>query len=151
MSALDTAGCGSQTPEGLSAAEVAAVREYARGRTPGRSARARVRWLSIRLGIPGTPAALVDYAYRHGYLAPEVPRRRPDLPPLLVRQLECLAQGLGTRATSGELGVARSTVRQYKRRLLDAMGVKTSERAVAIGWETGLLRTNTAPGPGGDR
>ncbi|MET9086135.1 helix-turn-helix transcriptional regulator [Streptomyces sp. NPDC004237] len=98
------------------------------------------------LGIRGArQAALVDYAYRHGYLTVDQPRRRPALTPRLEQVLDCAARGLSAQATAAELGIANRTARRHLERLRGALDVHTTARAVAVAWETGLRGRPSAP------
>jgi DNA-binding NarL/FixJ family response regulator len=92
-----------------------------------------------KAGITATlQPALVEYAYRCGYLTMQRAPRRPPLPPRLEQVLDCAARGLGHRATAAELGISPKTARVHRERLHRALGVHTTARAVAVAWETGL-------------
>lgn len=91
------------------------------------------------LGIKGArQAALVDYAYQHGYLTVDQARPRQTLTPRLEQVLDCAARGLGHRATAAELGIRPKTARVHRDRLHRVLGVHTTARAVAVAWEVGL-------------
>lgn len=156
MSNFDTAPAATSAPPnpGMSAGEIQVIAAYARGHSPARAAQdlnvslktveARTRRVAARLGVPGGPhTVLVDHAYRHGHLTINVPRRRPQLGTRAVDLLWLLARGLGVRAIAAEFGISRTTAREYRRRLFTALGANSPEHAVAIGWETGLLHTDT--------
>ena len=143
------------TPRGIQV-----VTGYARGLTVGQIAAelgigektvaSYTQRAAKMLGLKGArQAALVDYAYRHGYLTVEQPRPRQTLPPRLEQVLDCAARGLGARATAAELGIATKTARRHRDRLHHALGVHTTARAVAVAWEAGLRsgRPTSQEGP----
>lgn len=106
-----------------------------------KAVRSRTLTVSRSLGIKGArQAALVEYAYQHGYLAVPRHRRRnvKPLTPRLAEVLDCAARGLGFRATADELGIAGRTARAHRDRLHKTLKVHTTARAVAVAWETGL-------------
>lgn len=93
------------------------------------------------LGIRGArQSALVDRAFRHGYLTPS-PRRLRPLPPRLIRVLDCAARGLSCKATAAELHIAERTAARHRTRLLEALDVHSAAHAVAVAWHAGLLGT----------
>lgn len=156
MSALDTAPAVTSAPPnlGMSAGEIQVVAAFARGHSPARAAQdlrislktveTRIRRMCARLGMPDAPhAVLVDYAYRYGHLSVGAPREARALSPRTLAFLRLLARGLGMRAIAAESGISRHTARQYRRRLLTTLGANSVEQAVAIGWQTGLLHTDT--------
>jgi DNA-binding CsgD family transcriptional regulator len=62
--------------------------------------------------------------------------------PLSPRQLEVLqyaAAGLSSAETGGEMGIAEETVKSTRRVVLAKLNARSMTRAVAIGFETGLL------------
>ncbi|MFJ8153930.1 LuxR C-terminal-related transcriptional regulator [Streptomyces sp. NPDC094468] len=122
---------------GLSAAQIAerlGIRE--------RTVHTHTYVASKRAGIAGArQAALVEYAYQHGYLVAGQVRPRPSLTPRLEEVLDCAARGLGHRATAAELGIRPKTARNHRDRLHRALGVHTTARAVAVAWEAGLRTT----------
>ncbi|MCI3277581.1 helix-turn-helix transcriptional regulator [Streptomyces cylindrosporus] len=93
--------------------------------------------------LPG----LVDYAYRHGYFAdipdlaikPRTPPPHLRLPISQLRTLQYMAQGLSTGATARKLGIKRESARAYRDRLYERLGTTCAYRAVALGWQWGLL------------
>jgi DNA-binding NarL/FixJ family response regulator len=61
------------------------------------------------------------------------------LTPRLHETLRLLAAGLSTEEIAAQLGVTRETARNYIRRLLRALGVRSRLEAVVRGRETGLI------------
>lgn len=143
----------------LSPAQVSVIAAYARGATSSsqvsaqlgisdRAIRGHIQRAARRAGITGRPLpALVDYAYRHRYFD-DIPdlaitnRATPSrlrLPGSQRRTLQCLAQGMSTGATARELGVKRETAREYRNRLYARLGTVYAYRAVALGWQHGIL------------
>lgn len=130
--------------------DIAIITAYAQGHTARRiadeldvSERAvytRTQRLAKRLGIEGAQKpALVDYLYRHGYIAVSEPRPLPYLPPRKVQILKCAARGLGYRQTAAELGIAANTASNHRQALLELLQVQSTAHAVALAWEAGLL------------
>ncbi|MGW3152747.1 LuxR C-terminal-related transcriptional regulator [Streptomyces sp. NPDC001089] len=134
----------------VAARDVAIVTAYAQGHSArhiadelGVSERAvytRTQRLANRLGIVGAQKpALVDYLYRHGYIAVGELRALPYLPPRKVEILKCAARGLGYRQTAAELGIAANTASNHRQALLELLQVQSTAHAVALAWEAGLL------------
>jgi DNA-binding NarL/FixJ family response regulator len=68
------------------------------------------------------------------------PRRAPtDLTPRQHETLRLLAEGLSTEEIAARLEVTRETARNYIRRLLRALGVRSRLEAVVRGGELGLI------------
>ncbi|MFI6249019.1 response regulator transcription factor [Streptomyces sp. NPDC051016] len=132
---------------GLRVAEIAAELGLAE-----KTIASRTHHAAKALGIKGArQAALVDYAYRHGYLTVEQPRPRPTLTPRLEQVLDCAARGLSARETAAELGIATGTARRHLERLHSALEVHTTARAVAVAWETGLRGGRRSPQEGPEK
>lgn len=103
--------------------------------------RKQVNRTAERLGITGSlQPALVDYAYRHGYIATEKPRKLNPLPTRQAKILDLVAKGLGYQEIAAEIGISPSSVRSHQRRIHKAFGAETNAQAVAVAWEAGLLR-----------
>ncbi|MBA4865954.1 helix-turn-helix transcriptional regulator [Streptomyces sp. PSKA54] len=98
---------------------------------------------AARAGLHGRPQPqLVDYAYRHGYLADLAPEQRAPIFALsarLAQTLDCLARGLSVNGIADELGVGRDTAHEYRRRLYRLLQARTRAHAVALGWQMELL------------
>lgn len=147
------------TPQGrLTPAQIAVIAGYARGHGTERVAaelgispravRGHVHRATRRLQLSGRSlAALVDHAYQYddftGY--PDLAVKTQPVPPAfrlprsLVRTLQCIARGLSTSGTAQELGVGKTTVREYRRRLWTQFGTTQPARAVALGRQWRLL------------
>ncbi|WP_282700065.1 LuxR C-terminal-related transcriptional regulator [Streptomyces sp. CC219B] len=130
--------------------ELNIITGYARGYTADRIARelgvtgdsvqSTTSRLCRRLGIRGDrQAALVDYAFRHGYLTVYRPCILGPVPPRQLQVLQRAARGPGARATAAQLGIGIWSVKEYRRRLLHAVGARTMAHAVALAWQAGLL------------
>jgi DNA-binding CsgD family transcriptional regulator len=63
----------------------------------------------------------------------------PHLTPRLHETLRLLARGRSTEEIAQQLGVTRETARNYIRRLLRALGVRSRLEAVVLGRESGLI------------
>jgi DNA-binding CsgD family transcriptional regulator len=78
----------------------------------------------------------VGVGYVRGAVAPTAPGR---LTPRQHETLRLLAQGLSTDEIASRLGVTRETARNYIRRLLRSLGVRSRLEAVVRGRELGLI------------
>ncbi|MFF0139701.1 LuxR C-terminal-related transcriptional regulator [Streptomyces sp. NPDC005227] len=106
----------------------------------------RTTRMASRVGITGSrQQALVDYAYRHGYLTPKPCTPMQPLPPRLAQILTLMIRGLGFMAIAADLGISPWSVRAHQRRLHDILGAETNAQAVAIAWEAGLMAGSNAP------
>ncbi|MGW3690134.1 LuxR C-terminal-related transcriptional regulator [Streptomyces sp. NPDC005125] len=136
----------------LSQAQAQVIAGLARGHTAPRighdltispcTVQTRIRRAADRAGLRGRPQPqLVDYAYRHGYLAGLVPELRS---PVMLSQrqrdvLDGLSSGLSVEELAAEMGVGRDTAHEYRKRLYGVLGVRTRGHAVVLGWQAGLF------------
>jgi DNA-binding NarL/FixJ family response regulator len=108
-----------------------------------RSVHGHILRAAARAELTGRPQPqLVDYAYRHGYLARLEPEQRPQVFALsarLAQTLDCIARGLSVNGIAAELGVGPDTAHEYRRRLYRLLDARTRAHAVAIGWQLGLF------------
>ncbi|MET7944399.1 LuxR C-terminal-related transcriptional regulator [Streptomyces sp. NPDC005302] len=146
----------------LTPGQIRVIAAYARGlrtsqitKTLGmseRSVRDHVARAAKRAQIEGRPlGALIHYAYTHGLfdgteyadLAVRTRETPPQLrlPRGLCLVLGCMAEGLSLGATGKELGISRTTVMQYRKRIYTRFHTRELSRAVAMGWQWGLLPT----------
>ncbi|MFD7793604.1 LuxR C-terminal-related transcriptional regulator [Streptomyces sp. NPDC059759] len=103
--------------------------------------RKQVNRTAERLGIKGSlQPALVDYAYRHGYIKAAKPTKLRPLPARHRQILRLVAKGLGYREIAAKLDISPFSVRSHQRRIHKALGAETNAQAVAVAWEAGLLR-----------
>jgi DNA-binding NarL/FixJ family response regulator len=93
----------------------------------------------------GSRAAIVDHAYRHGYLSGLEPEPREPAT-LTVREqqlLERMTSDLTTAEIGRDLGRSENTIKTRTRALFRKLKAADRAHAVALGWQQGLL-------PGGD-
>ncbi|MFJ2174369.1 LuxR C-terminal-related transcriptional regulator [Streptomyces sp. NPDC087851] len=103
--------------------------------------------LSRSVGAPDR-AALITYAYRHGWLAvPATPAGKvADCPrplPHLARLLEYMARGMDNRQIAAALGLTHHTVCAYGRDLRAHYGARHRAHTVALAHQHGHLPTTT--------
>ncbi|MBS2965548.1 response regulator transcription factor [Actinocrinis puniceicyclus] len=97
--------------------------------------------ISQAIGSYGSATRTVALAFAHGYLraVPDSGCRRPQLQGRQLQVLARMAEGLSNPQIGGVLGLTENTVKTHIKRLFRTLGVASRVRAVAVGFETGLL------------
>ena len=98
--------------------------------------RTRIEGRSVALESDGQFVGMVGFARR---IEDDLPVPRIRLTPREHETLRLLAVGLSTDEIAERLGVTRETTRNYVRRVLRALGVRSRLEAVVRGRELGLM------------
>jgi two-component system response regulator NreC len=62
-----------------------------------------------------------------------------DLTPREIEVLHLISEGYSTRELAGVLGISPHTVREYRMRILNRLGVHSIGHAIAIGLRQGVI------------
>lgn len=76
-----------------------------------------------------------------------IPISSPELSHRERQILQMASRGLSNADVAGELGLSIETVKSHMRRVLGKLGARNRCHAVALGYETGVLRPGGEPEP----